>query len=220
MPFCGLNIYKKTLRQMHVTEILIIEDHPIVLMGIKALLANMKHLHISDAKTGADAVKQMQQRVADIAIVDIELPDMSGFDIVTALRNDNPNIAIVFYTQHDELWNIAQMEQMNPAAVVHKSDDTRALRTAVERVIDGRNYYSKRMGNVKKHECTQLSLSKREQQVLRMIADGLTTQQMAKKLYLSNYTIEYHRKHILQKFGAQNSAELIRNAIKCGYIKA
>lgn len=205
---------------MYKTNILIVEDHPIVLMGIKTLLADLQDAHIFEAQTGTTALDHARCHDIDIAIVDIELADMSGVDLVKTLRTCNPAISVIFYTQHDELWYIAQMEQTSPDAIVLKKDDIQALRTAVELVEKGENYYSKEVSVQRKTTTLSACLSAREQEVVKLIADGLTTQQIAERLFLSANTIEFHRKNVLQKLGAQNSAELIRYAIKYGYLKA
>lgn len=201
-------------------DILIIEDHAIVLLGLSTVLGTCRGIRsISKAQTGKEALELFSTKRFDIVILDVELPDISGFDLLAKLRGINPDVSIVFHSMHEEFWIIRQMLNSGADAIVLKSDNVEELRTAVEAIIGGECFYSSRFEDYCKQYEQQVELSERELEVLSAISAGLKTQEIADKLFVSGNTVEFHRRRILRKLGATNMAELIRKAIEKGYLK-
>ncbi len=119
---------------------------------------------------------------------------------------------------HDELWMLKQMMDSGVNGIILKSDDVSELKKAVDCVLTGESYYSKQFQSYCTAYESEQTLSMRELQVLRAMAQGQTSIEIASQLYVSPNTIEFHRKHILKKLGVTNVAELIRRGIELGYI--
>lgn len=160
----------------------------------------------------------VKQHAYAILIIDIELPDMSGFDLLEKIRKFRPDVAVIFHSMHEEFWIIKQMMNSGANAIVLKSDDVGELHNAVGYVLAGESYYSSKFQKYCTEYESKQTLSEREQEVLRAIAQGKKTTEIAEMLFVSTNTIEFHRKHILHKLGATNMAELIKKAIEQGYI--
>jgi len=199
--------------------ILVVEDHSMVQLGISTVLQQLDTIgNLSIVKTAHEALTLAREHHFHIFIIDIELPDMTGFELVSHLRSINPDAAIIFHTMHEELWVVRQMMTSKADAIVLKSDAATELRTAVECVAAGETYYSTRYEQYIREQDNSGSLSLREQEVLREIASGKSTSEIAEALFVSNNTVEFHRKSIMRKLGARNMAQMVSNAIKQGYL--
>lgn len=201
-------------------DILVIEDQQIVLLGLSTLLSTCKGIRrIDKATTAKDAILMAEEHAFDILIIDIELPDMSGFSLLEKLRTIRPDASVIFHSMHEEFWIIRQMMNSGADAIVLKSDDISELRSAVEHVMAGDSYYSSRYKEYclayEKHQV----LTEREQDVLKAIAEGKKTAEIADELFVSCNTVEFHRKRLLRKLGASNMAELIKKAIERGFMR-
>lgn len=201
-------------------DILIIEDHQIVLLGLTTLLSTYSDIRsIDKATTGREALRLVSGHAFDVLIIDVELPDMSGFELLSQVREVSPDVAVIFHSMHEESWIIRQMMNCGANAIVLKSDDLSELHKALAHVVEGESYYSSRYEEFcKKYEQHQMP-TERELDVLRAIAEGKRTAEIAEALFVSPNTVEFHRKRLLQKFGASNMAELIKTAIGRGLIK-
>lgn len=207
-------------KQTNEVDILVIEDHQIVLLGLSTLLSTCRGIrHIEKATTAREALSALRNHIFDIIIIDVELPDMSGFELLPQLRATAPDVSVIFHSMHEEFWIIKQMMNSGADAIVLKSDDISELRKAVEHVMSGDSYYSSRYEEYcRKYEQQQVP-SERELDVLKAIASGKKTEEIAEMLFVSANTVEFHRKRLLRKFGACNMAELIRNAMKRGFMR-
>lgn len=200
-------------------NILVIEDHAVVQLGISTLLSTCINIGLIDrASTGNEAIEKFQHNDFDIVLIDVELPDMSGFTLLTRLREQNPTVKVLFYSMHEEYWVIKQMFNSEADGIVMKSDRLDELRTAMETILSGEKYFSKEYEQFLKEYEQQEELSPQEINVLRLISEGLTSQQIATRLYVSLNTIEFHRRRIMRKLAATNMADLIKKAIEKGYL--
>ena len=208
------------MRKTDKASLLIVEDHGIVALGLKTLLAENPSLgKICSVITARQAIEMSVEQHFDIYIIDVELPDMTGIDLVKSLKTLCPDAAFIFHTIHDELWTLRQMMDGGADAVVMKSDNTDELFAAINQVMAGGSYFSSNY----RQACEQMeqyqTLSPREIEVLQLIADGLMTRDIAKRLFVSDNTIEFHRKRIMRKLAATNMAQLVKEGIARGYIK-
>ena len=144
---------------------------------------------------------------------------MTGLELMKSLRTLSPDSAFIFHTIHDEFWTLRQMLSGGADAIVMKSDDTAELIAAIEQVLNGDSYFSKQYRLACQEMEQYQELSAREIEVLRLIAEGLMTRDIADRLFVSENTIEFHRKRIMRKLGASNMAQLVKNGIAGGYIK-
>lgn len=208
------------MQTINKANLLIIEDHDIVALGLKTLLAGNTALGIIDFATTAKlAMEKTVKLHFDLYIIDVELPDMSGIDLINSLKTLSPDSAFIFHTIHDELWTLRQMMKSGADGIVMKSDDTAELVAAIEQVLDGSSYFSKQYRLACQEMEQYQELSAREIEVLRLIAEGLMTRDIATRLFVSDNTIEFHRKRIMRKLRASNMAQLVKEGITRGYIK-
>lgn len=198
--------------------ILLVDDHPIVLEGMKALLASLPNTTFATATTAIRAREIIDGGVVDVMIADLELGRDSGLALAEYLHEQQPAARVVIYTMHEEAWTIHDILDCEPDAVVMKSDSPAELVKAVKALASGKGYYSQSF-------CRMLSmttasperLSDRELQVLAMTAEGLSTKEAAARLGVSANTIEFHRKRIMTKLNAANAAEMVMKAQEFGW---
>ena len=208
------------MQQPNQRSLLIVEDHGIVALGLKTLLATNSALAtINSVPTAKQAIEMSVEHHFDLYIIDVELPDMTGIDLVKSLKTLSPDAAFIFHTVHDELWTLRQMMDSGADAIVMKSDDTTELLTAISQIMDGGSYFSSNYRQACEQMLRYQELSKREIEVLQLIAEGLMTRDIAQRLFVSDNTIEFHRKRIMRKLGASNMAQLVKQGVARGYIK-
>ena len=219
----NMNTYtlqQNTTGQTANPSLLIIEDHEIVALGLKTLVASMTTFTTVDcATTARQAMELTVSHPYDVYIIDVELPDMTGIELVKSLKTLSPDSAFIFHTIHDELGTLRQMINSDVNAIVMKAEDTTELLTAISCVLEGNNYFSPHFREC----CEQMEryqpLSDREREILKLIAEGLMTKDIADRLFVSPNTIEFHRKRIMRKLGVTNMAQLVKEGIAKGYIK-
>lgn len=197
-------------------RILVVDDHPIVRKGIAALLCHTTTATIAEASCAAEAIDISRKQSVDIAVIDLELPDANGLQLITRLRCTMPKMRFVVYTMHEEPWIIDELQDANVDAIVLKGDDPYELQMAVESVKIGIGYYSSRF-----KKCADNApgrLTEREKEVLQMMCDGMSSKLIAEKMCVSENTVEYHRKQILRRIGAKNNVQAVSIALKEGLL--
>ena len=199
----------------HATNILVVDDHPIVRKGIAALLCHTASF-ITEASCAAEAADISRTHNIDIAVIDVDLPDANGLELITRLRSTKPQMRFVVYTMHEEPWIIGELQDANVQAIVLKGDDPYELQMAVESVKIGIEYYSSRFKKCAANASGYLT--EREMEVLQMMCDGLSSKQIAEGMCVSENTIEYHRKQILRRIGAKNNVQAVSIALKEGLL--
>lgn len=201
-------------------KILIIDDHPLVIDGIKTMLKDVEYLEIMDAaKTGAEALQILNESPGiDIILLDINLPDMDGLRLCELIRENNKTAKIIGLTYVNEAGIITQLIKKGANGYLLKNMERDELIHAINQVLDGSLYLSK-AANEKIIEQLQNSgltadnipvLTRREKEILHLLAEGLTSHDIADKLFLSSYTIDTHRKNMLQKFNVHNTQALLK----------
>lgn len=209
----------KTGRTMDSITILIVDDHPIVLKGIHALLSSsFPRASIMDAAGVGEAEEILVRHDVDIMITDLDLNGESGTTLIRHVRDIRPATQVVVYTMHEEPWSVSEIDSMDVEAVVMKSDSAGELLTAVGSLLDGRGYYSatfSRLLGSQKRQPDRLSC--RETQVVDLTAAGLSSADIALQLGISINTVEFHRRRIMQKLGVSNAAEMVSRATELGW---
>lgn len=203
--------------------LLIIEDHEIVALGLKTLIGShsaLAAIQCQCVSTAKQAIQLTVQHPYDLYVIDVELPDMNGIELIKNLRLLSPDSAFIFHTIHAELWTLRQMVDSGANGIVMKSDDVRELQTAIVDVLEGDNYFSSHFRECCEQMDKYQPLSDREIEILRLIAEGLTTKDIAARLFVSQNTIEFHRKRIMRKLNVTNMAQLVKEGIAKGYINA
>lgn len=208
------------------------EDHAIVREGIMLILSTVNDLEvIGGSGDGREALEQIEALKPDLVILDISLPGMTGIEITHSLRRYHPQIKIVILSRHDNHEYLDQLMKEGIHGYVLKDDAGDDLVRAIQAVRKGETYLSPRIATrlvsgLRGQGSDQLStgqftlLSNREREVLKLIAEGLTNEEIGKKLWISGKTVKVHRQNIMKKLDIHRVADLVKYAIKSGIVEA
>lgn len=198
-------------------KVFIIDDHPLILEGIFALLKDEKDIEwLGSAKTPEDLNLFLRNKQPDVLLMDINLPQKSGLDVCLEIKNKYPAIKIIGLSTSDQASVIRKMIANGASGYLLKDALKNEIITAIQTVVKGKTYVSQSVEEVlkkKKNNDSLPLLTKREKQVLELIAEGFTNPQIADKLFLDVTTINSHRKNMLTKYNLSNTAMLIKFAI-------
>ncbi|MBP3214148.1 MAG: response regulator transcription factor [Bacteroidaceae bacterium] len=200
-------------------SIAIVDDHEVVLEGLYSFLKKNGQKNVQAFRSARDLLRQAQKQTFDLYIIDIELPDMEGDTLIDAIRTLHAEARIIVNTMHEEVWVVKTMQEKQVDAVIYKSTDLSQLLHAIRAVSQGSKYFCPQFRRDSQRTATPTeSPSRREQEVLREIARGLSTKEIAARLYISENTVETHRQSLFAKLQAHNMADLMVKAIAQGYI--
>ena len=210
---------------MNQIKLIIADDHELFRNGLAELLR--KHDDIKIVKTVGDGLEFMElvnsQFEADIVLLDITMPNMDGFQVLKELKNSVSNIKPIVISMHNDGNYIAKCAKIGAYGYLLKNTDEAELILAIRSVNNGKKYFSaeiseKMINFMSTQSISENVLSNKETEVLGLIAKGLTTKEIAAKLFVSSRTIETHRANILKKLEVKNTAELIKKAAKMNLI--
>jgi two-component system nitrate/nitrite response regulator NarL len=199
-------------------RVMVVDDHPMVLEGMKSMLQQLSFVELAGVAANAyEAMELIRKNAPDIVITDINMPEISGIELALKIRNEYPKVRVIAMSTFKERSYISQMIQNGAAGYLVKSAAREEIEEALLSVHEGKLYMSLDI-NLSSNDRQELGnipvLSTREKEVLQHIADGLTNPQIASKLFISLHTVDSHRKNLLTKFGVNNTAGLIRMAVK------
>lgn len=199
-------------------NILIVDDHPIVSTGLQALIEHTgEYGKIYVANNIASSRLLLKQEDIDIAIIDLELQDANGMELIKYIHQTHISTKILVYTIHEELWTIRQLMKEDADAIVMKGDNPQEVLIALRKIEQGKGYFSQQfMRLINSQDTSEISLSNREAEVLEHISNGLSTNDIARQLNISNNTVEFHRHNLMKKLSANNMAQLVKKAIQLG----
>jgi DNA-binding NarL/FixJ family response regulator len=205
-------------------RVLIIDDHPMVVEGVKALLQGTEGVEVvSTAYDAFSALAFLKTGAAvDVALLDINLPDLSGIELCQKLKQDFPGLKILALSTFKERSYITRMIEQGASGYVLKSISREELLDALAQAHAGRLYMGLEISQIliqaQAARKALPALTNREKEVLACIAEGLTNPQIADKLFVSPLTVDSHRKNLLAKFGVKNTAALVRFAVEQGLV--
>jgi two-component system, NarL family, nitrate/nitrite response regulator NarL len=203
-----------------VIKILIVDDHPLVSDGIATMLRDQGSIQIVGAsKTAAEALAFLANEEPDIILLDISLPDMNGLELCEKIRVHHKKVKIIGLTSTNEAGIITGLLQRGGNGYLLKNMERSDLLVAIETVMAGRVYLSNAANEkvLEQFQTVKLKtdvplVTRREKEILQLLADGLNGPQIAEKLCLSPLTIETHRKNLFKKFNAHSVQLLIKIA--------
>ena len=211
-------------------RLLIVDDHEIVRAGLRMLLQAQPDMEIvGEADTGRAAIAKAKELAPDIVLMDISLPDIDGFEATRQIKRALPDTSILALTMHESDEYFFKMLDAGASGYVPKKAAPTDLVSAIRIVHDGSVFlypsvakalvrdYMGRVAEGSEHDALD-GLTDREQEVLKLIADGLTNQEIADKLTISVKTVERHRANIMAKLNLHSRTELVKYAIRKGLI--
>jgi DNA-binding NarL/FixJ family response regulator len=212
--------------------IFLVEDHDIVRNGIKALLSNHPQIKIvGEASNGLDALEKLEKIQPDIVLVDMNMPVMDGLESTKRIKNKYPDVKILVLSMHDHESYLIDMLQAGANGYILKNASTEELVFAIRKIANDGIYigpeftlnmlakYKAFAGYSDSTALYDFKISDREMDVLKLVAKGLTNNEIAVKLFTSVRTIETRRKKLLEKTKTRNTATLIYFAAANGLIK-
>ena len=201
-------------------HILIVDDHRIVLKGLVAIVRETlgNDVRIDTACSGSDAVMILKSQRYDILILDIGLPDMDGVKLLKSMKSLYPAMAVIIHTIHDQIWYMKEFIKYGADAIIFKNTDISEIADALRNVIQGNSYLCQGAKALKRVVGDHQVLTQREHQILTLLAQGKTSNEISVILGITVATVEFHRGHLLEKFSARNVADLIVKAISTGYL--
>lgn len=211
---------------MQKISVLIVDDHAILRDGLKIAINTDENLMVAgEASEGKEAIELIDELDPTVVVMDVNMPGMNGIETVKEIRKKNKSIKILMLTMHEDEDYIFDAISSGVDGYIFKMSDMELFIEAVKTVAAGQNYYAPKVSETlidnyknkqhKKHKKgEQTPLTKREKEILRMIADGETTNNIAEKLFISFFTVSKHRKNIMKKLKVKNTAELVRYAFE------
>jgi DNA-binding NarL/FixJ family response regulator len=204
------------------TKVLIVDDHPVVLTGCRSLFAGDPSVRIEEAGDARSGHRAYVQKKPDVTVIDISLPDLSGFELMRRIRKDDPDARIIMFSMNDDPAFVVRAVELGAQGYVSKGDDPRLLVKAVRKVAAGDNFISPQLAKavtfsaaaIKASPATQMS--PRELEILRLLGRGDKIVEVARALDISYKTVANTTSLLKQKLGAKNHSDLIRIAVEMG----
>ena len=218
---------------MQSIKVILVDDHEIIRDGIKALLRGANGIEIvGEAENGQEALEILEFKEVDLVLMDISMPVMNGIDATKYISQNYPKIKVIVLSMHDDESHIINMLKAGAVGYIFKNTGKVKLIEAIKTVSSGESFFAKEASQrIMEHFMHNKApekkngsiedvdrLTEREKEVLRLIAEEFTNQEIADKLFLSPRTIDTHRRNLLQKLNVKNTAGLVKVAIKCGLL--
>lgn len=210
---------------MSLIRVILAEDHQLVRAGIKALLNGLTGIEVvGEANDGVEVVRLAAALAPDMILMDVAMPGMSGLQALEIIHNAQPGVKIIMLSMYTSEEHVIRPLEMGASGYVLKNSAPEELEQAIHAVMNGERWFPRdlsrqavndyllRVHNDERH----LALSSRQEEVLKLIADGLGTKEIAFTLNLSIKTIETYRAQLMRKFGVHDVASLVRYAIFYG----
>jgi DNA-binding NarL/FixJ family response regulator len=209
-------------------RILLVDDHTILREGIKALLRYYEDVEIvGEAENGLEAIEKVRALSPDVVLMDIAMPEMNGLEATRNIRKNFPNARILILTQYEDQHYVLPLLQAGASGYVLKRAFGTDLIKAIRSVAGGESFLypsvattvldQLRISN-EAETLADKNLSSREKEILRKVASGETSRQIAIYLNISVKTVEWHRGNIMKKLGIHSVAELVSYAVKNGFV--
>ena len=206
------------MKMERIVKVIIADDHEVVRTGIRTTLNNTNFEIVGEATNGEEAIKTVENNTADIIIMDVSMPVMTGIEATKIIVEKHPSTKVLALTMFNEEQYIRQMLKAGAYGYILKNSGQTEILKALKNIADEKHYFSKEATDVimsdmmnekvKKVSSQTVSLTDREIDVLKLIAKEHTNQEIADQLFISIRTVDAHRRNLLQKIGARNAAGL------------
>jgi DNA-binding NarL/FixJ family response regulator len=208
-------------------KLAITDDHPLVISGLKAMLAPYPHISIVYEGSMAGALMAaLPAAQPDVLLLDIQMPEIDGMELCRQVRKTHPAIKIIALSGFMELHYIRQMLRNGATGYLLKNTDAHKLINAIEKVNAGEQFLDDMIRHQLLHEVItgqkrpgyDIPLTRREKEILKLIAEEHSNQKIADMLFISLRTVETHRLNLTQKLAVKNTAGLVKEAMKRGLV--
>jgi DNA-binding NarL/FixJ family response regulator len=215
-------------------KLFVVDDHPIFIDGITGLLKDAPGFSIiGTAQNGKELLEKIASQTPDIVLMDINMPEMDGIEATKQLKINYPNIKVIMLTMFNDIRFIKELLEIGAKGYILKNISRDDLIKAIETVSSGMpfldsavqekvisNMQNQDEGEVDDKEADAMvqNITTRELEILQLIALGLTSQEISKKLFISKNTVETHRKNLLAKLNVKNTASLLKFAFRKGLV--
>ena len=213
-------------------KILIVDDHPLFREGLKFLIARYPRFEIvGEAGNGREGLRMSQKLKPDLILMDLSLPDKSGIDITRDILSHLPQTRVIILSMHSKIDHVTESFGAGASGYIVKESAAEKLIQGLEAVSRGEFYLDSSLSSKVVERLAELpektaqikdigyeSLTPREQQVMRLLAEGISIKEIAERLFISPKTVENHRTNIMSKLEIHSAMELIRYAARLGLI--
>jgi DNA-binding NarL/FixJ family response regulator len=216
---------------MQPISILLVEDHALVRAGIRELLNKIEHVTVvGESSTGREALAALQGQPVDIVLMDIAMPDMSGLEALARIRQLQPSIRVIMLSMYANEEYVLQALRSGAQGYLLKDSGKVELEQAIQAVAEGQTYLCPMVASHVNAYMRRVDapadappprdplLTPRQAEILHLIAEGRTTQEIAQALVISVKTVETHRAQLMQRLGIYDIAGLVRYAVRIGII--
>ena len=198
-------------------QILLIDDHKILLEGTQRLLSGLEGYEVTaTASSGKQAIELLKSQDFDIMVTDYQLPDYSGLDIIKVAHAVNTDMKIIVLSMHDDPSVVKELLKANIDSFILKNDAPSSLMQALDKVTAGKKFFSDDISEILVRQINEPSekneLSPREMEILKLVVRDFSTKQIAEVLFISEKTVETHRKNILRKTDCSSLVSLVNYA--------
>lgn len=207
------------------TRLVIVDDHQLIIDGIRALLRDEESIQIvGEASNGKKAIEVIDLLETDVVLLDIDMPVMDGIETSKILHQKYPKLAIIILSMHAEKGLIKNLVEIGVKGYLLKNSSRAEILKALNEVMEGNSYFSPEVTLSLLNKSTEngsrqseINLTNREEEVLRLIASGFTNKEIGEKLFISHRTVDTHRTNLMKKLDVNNLAGLVSYAIKHGF---
>lgn len=205
-------------------NVLLSDDHQIIIDGLKSLLKNQEEINVAaEASNGREAIRILGLISIDVLLMDIDMPVMNGIDALKEIRKSHPNVRVIILSMHNEAGMIKSLIELGANGYLLKSCSQTELIDAVKKVAAGQSYFSSDVTlALLKPSANQGQpnevLTERETEILKLIAAGFSNKEIGDQLFISHRTVDTHRTNLMKKLDVNNIAGLISYAIRNGIV--
>lgn len=201
-------------------RILSVDDHPLVREGIAAVINSDPEMTIAAcASSGQEGIQKFREHRPDVTLMDLRLPDLTGIEVLIAIRSEFPNARIIMLTTFDGDVDIRRALEAGASGYMLKSAPRKELLDAIRRVHSGKKSVPPEIAAHLAEHLSSEELTDREIQVLRHVAEGNRNRDIAERLFISEETVKVHVKHIMEKLGASDRTQAMAIAVRRGIIR-
>ena len=215
---------------MNKLRILLADDHQIFLDGLGLLLSHQEEIEIvATAQNGKEVLEILKSQPCDIALLDIHMPLLNGIEATKVIKKNYPHIKVLILTMDNELRLLQSVMEAGASGYLLKTTGGEELKNAILRAARGEDFFTDNLAKgyarqlnkksiLHANDTSEQALSKRELEILTLISQEFSNEQIAQKLFISPQTVYTHRKNLMKKTGAKNSPGLVWFALKNGLI--